>query len=150
LKSKSPIVYPFHVTPGIDKKPSGLVVHLISLRNISEKSDRGALSMPKKNHETHHLPYGTFNTTRSNQDDSGSSLDEKYEFDWLILKKNPNFFSLLKFVEKHRGAPGCIGLAKSRPSTRPELATSKTRPKKSLFFFTNRGLIGATLIGAEP
>jgi hypothetical protein len=68
----------------------------------------------------------------------------------LFKKKNPNFFSLLKFVEKHRGAPGCIGLAKSRPSTRPELATSKTRPKKSLFFFTNRGLIGATLIGAEP
>jgi hypothetical protein len=42
---------------GIDKEPSGFSVHLISLRNSSETSNRGALSMPK----------------RSNQDDSEKS-----------------------------------------------------------------------------
>ena len=34
---------------GIDKEPSGFSVHLISFRNSSETSDRGALSMPKRN-----------------------------------------------------------------------------------------------------
>ena len=55
---------------GIDKEPSGFAVHLISFRNSSETSDIGVLSMPKKNHETHHHPYETFNTARINQDDS--------------------------------------------------------------------------------
>jgi hypothetical protein len=52
------------------KEPSGFAVHLISLRNSSETSDRGVLSQPKRNHETHHSPYGTFNTARSIHDDS--------------------------------------------------------------------------------
>ena len=52
------------------KEPSGFAVHLISLRNSSETSDRGVLSKPKGNHETHHPTYGTFNTARNHNDDS--------------------------------------------------------------------------------
>ena len=49
---------------GIDKEPSGFAVHLISFRNSSETSDRGVLSMPKKNHETHHPPIMGLSTQR--------------------------------------------------------------------------------------
>jgi hypothetical protein len=42
----SPVFGCFVGGVGIDKEPSGLAVHLISPRNSSETSDRGALSMP--------------------------------------------------------------------------------------------------------
>jgi hypothetical protein len=48
---------------GTDKVPSGFTVHLISLRNSSKTSERGALSMPKRNHETHYPPNGTLNSS---------------------------------------------------------------------------------------
>jgi hypothetical protein len=76
---------------------SGFSVHLISLRNSPETSDRGALSMPKKNHETHNSPYGTFNTARSNHDDL------------ILLKSNIFlcFLVLFAYVVLTRGTMIC-------------------------------------------
>jgi hypothetical protein len=84
------------------------------------------------------------------KNDFSFSIIGNCNFIYGNLFKNPaTYFRLLNFFEKHRYAPDWIGLAKYRPSTRSELTTSKTRPKKLFFFITTRGLIGATLIGAE-
>jgi hypothetical protein len=47
--SRGPFFGCFEGGVSLNKEPSGFAVHLISLRNSSETSDRGAISMAKRN-----------------------------------------------------------------------------------------------------
>ena len=66
-------VFGCFVGVSIDKEPAKIVVHLIFLKDSSETFHRGAYLCLIKHYETHHPSYGTFNTARNNQDDSGGN-----------------------------------------------------------------------------